>query len=137
MIKSFKSSATLLNKPFDCKISSSVSKEDLSRAVRRVSILSNTLTHQVKFSLKSNNLTLSTTNADVGGEGKEVLECEFDGELLELGYNANYITDILNKIDSEEVIFELSSSVAAGLIYSPNSSKDDFLCLVMPLRLAD
>ena len=114
-----------------------VSKEDLSRAVRRVSILSNTLTHQVKFGVKGNTLTLSTTNADVGGEGKELLECDFAGEPIELGYNANYIADILGKIDGEEAIFELSTSVAAGIVYSPETSKDDYLCLVMPLRLAD
>lgn len=114
-----------------------VSKEDLARAVRRVSILSNALTHQVKFSLKGSSLTLSTTNADVGGEGKEVLECDYSGDDIELGYNANYINDILGKLDGEEAIFELSSSVSAGVIYSPETPKDDYLCLVMPLRLAD
>lgn len=114
-----------------------VSKEDLARAVRRVSILSNALTHQVKFSLKGTALTLSTTNADVGGEGKEVLECDYNGDDIELGYNANYINDILGKLEGEEAIFELSSSVSAGVIYSPEVSKEDYLCLVMPLRLAD
>ncbi len=114
-----------------------VSKEDLARAVRRVSILSNALTHQVKFSLKGASLTLSTTNADVGGEGKEILECDYAGDDIELGYNANYINDILGKLDGEEAVFELSSSVSAGVIYSPNTPKDDYLCLVMPLRLAD
>lgn len=114
-----------------------VAKEDLSRAVKRVSILSNALTHQVKFALKDGSLTLSTTNADVGGEGKEVLECDYNGEAIELGYNANYIHDILNKMDGDEVIFELSSSVSAGVIYTPKTHKDDYLCLVMPLRLAD
>ena len=114
-----------------------VAKDDLSHSVKRVSILSNALTHQVKFSLKSGSLTLSTTNADVGGEGKEVLECDFSGEPVELGYNAIYVNDILNKMDGEEVIFELSSSVSAGIIYTPNTPKEDFLCLIMPLRLAD
>ena len=114
-----------------------VSKEDLSRAVRRVSILSNSLTHQVKFSVNGSVLTLSTTNADVGGEGKESLDCDYTGDAIELGYNANYINDILGKMDSEEVIFELSSSVAAGIVYSPDVSKEDFLCLIMPLRLAE
>lgn len=114
-----------------------VSKEDLARAVRRVSILSNALTHQVKFAIKGGALTLSTTNADVGGEGKEILECDYNGEDIELGYNANYINDILGKIDGEEAVFELSSSVAAGVVYSPDVAKEDFLCLVMPLRLAD
>lgn len=114
-----------------------VTKDDLSRAVKRVSILSNALTHQVKFALKGGNLTLSTTNADVGGEGKEILECDYNGDVIELGYNANYINDILTKMDGEEVIFELSSSVSAGIVYTPKMPKEDFLCLIMPLRLAD
>jgi len=114
-----------------------VSKDDLGGAVRRVSILSNTLTHQVKFGVKKGSLTLSTSNADVGGEGIEVIECDFDGEPVEIGYNATYITDILSKMPGEEVVFEFSSPVAAGLMYSPEVSKEDFLCLVMPLRLAE
>ncbi len=114
-----------------------VSKEDLAGAVRRVSILSNSLTHQVKFSLKENSLTLSTTNADVGGEGKEVIECDYVGEQIEMGYNAMYVNDILAKLDSSEAVFELSSTAAAGLIYNSNLSKDDYLCLIMPLRLAE
>jgi len=112
-------------------------KNDLNSAVRRVSILSNALTHQVKFSVEGNKLTLSTANTDMGGEGMEIIECDYVGEPIELGYNATYITDILGKIESDEVIFELSSSVAAALVYSPEVSKSDFLCLVMPLRLAD
>ncbi|PWB68432.1 DNA polymerase III subunit beta [candidate division GN15 bacterium] len=114
-----------------------VSKEDLASAVRRVSILSNALTHQVRFSLRKGSLTLATSNADVGGEGREALDCDFQGEPLELGYNATYITDILSRTDSAEVVFELSTPVAAGIVYSPDVPKEDFLCLVMPLRLAD
>ncbi|MFQ5471130.1 MAG: DNA polymerase III subunit beta [Gammaproteobacteria bacterium] len=114
-----------------------VSKDVLSGAVRRVSILSNSLTHQVRFSFRDSALTLSTANADVGGEGKEVLECDYSGDSLDLGYNATYVNDILGRIDSEEVIMELSSSVAAGIVYSPEVPKEDFLCLIMPLRLAE
>jgi len=114
-----------------------ISKEELASAVRRVSILSNALTHQVKFTIKDNALTLSTANADMGGEGKEVLECDYVGEDMDIGYNASYITEILSKVDGEEVIFELSSAVTAGVVYSPDIPKDDFLCLVMPLRLAE
>jgi DNA polymerase-3 subunit beta len=114
-----------------------VSKEDLAGAVRRVSILSNALTHQVKFAAQSESLELSTSNADVGGEGKESVSCEYSGDAVEIGYNATYILDILSKIEEDEVIFELSSSVAAGVVYSPAIPKEEFLCLIMPLRLAD
>jgi len=114
-----------------------INKEELASAVRRVSILSNQLTHQVKFSLNDGKLSLSTTNADVGGEGKEHLSCDYDGGDLEMGYNGTYITDILGKIDDDEVVFELSTPISAGIVYGPRMPKEEFLCLVMPLRLAD
>ena len=114
-----------------------VSKDDLGGAVRRVSILSNSLTHQVKFGVKKGTLTLSTSNADLGGEGVELIDCDYEGEPVEIGYNATYITDILARMPGEEVVFEFASPVSAGLMYSPEVAKDDFLCLVMPLRLAE
>ncbi|MFH2035777.1 MAG: DNA polymerase III subunit beta [Candidatus Zixiibacteriota bacterium] len=114
-----------------------ISKHDLNGAVRRVSILSNSLTHQVKFGIKNNSVTVSTTNADVGGEGRESISCDYSGDALELGYNANYITDVLNKMEGDDVIFELTNQVSAGIIYSTEKSKDEFLCLIMPLRLAE
>lgn len=114
-----------------------VSKEELAGAVRRVSILSNALTHQVRFSVRKGSLTLATNNQDVGGEGREVLDCDYTGDPIEIGYNSQYIGDILSRMDSNEVIFELSSPVAAGVVYSQEVPKDQYLCLVMPLRLAE
>jgi DNA polymerase-3 subunit beta len=114
-----------------------IGKGDLAGAVRRVSILSNALTHQVKFSMEKGQVSLSTSNADVGGEGQEVIECDYQGEAIEIGYNATYVLDILSKIDEDEVIFELSTAVAAGVVYGIETPKDDFLCLIMPLRLAE
>jgi DNA polymerase-3 subunit beta len=123
--------------PSDSQKKLTISRNDLGGAVRRVSILSNSLTHQVKFAAKNNTLSISTTNADVGGEGKEAIPCEYSGDAIELGYNANYVGDILSKFDDEEVIFELVNSVSAGVVYSPTVPKERFLCLIMPLRLAD
>jgi len=114
-----------------------VKKDELASAVRRVAILSNALTHQVKFTIKTGSLTLSTANTDVGGEGREQLSCDYKGETLEIGYNAAYVNDILSRMDDDEVNFELTSSVAAGVVSSPGAPKDEYLCLVMPLRLAD
>jgi len=113
-----------------------VSRELLASSVRRVSILSNSLTHQIKFTLGNNKLILSAANVDLGGEAKEELPCEYKNDKMELGYNASYIEDILKQISSEEVVFELSSPVSAGVIYAGDRT-DDYLCLIMPLRLAD
>jgi len=113
-----------------------VSRLLLADSVKRVAILANTLTHQVKFSLRKDMLELSATNADVGGEAMERIPCQYQNEELDIGYNANYVLDILKQLDCEEVRFELMSSVSAATITSPDKS-DDYLCLVMPLRLAE
>jgi DNA polymerase-3 subunit beta len=86
--------------------------------------------------MEKNKLELSATNVDLGGEAKETLPCEYEGERLELGYNANYVIDVMKQMESEEVVFELSTPVAAGVIYA-SDRKEDYLCLIMPLRLAE
>lgn len=115
-----------------------VNKELLSSLVRRVSVLSNSLTHQIKFSLKKDALELSATNAEVGGEAVEVLPCNYKSEVMELGYNASYVLDILKQMDGDEVAFELATPVSAGMVYSAlKEKKEEYLCLIMPLRLTD
>ncbi len=114
-----------------------VNREELAAAVRRVSILSNSLTHQIKLALSTNKLQLSTTNMDVGGEATEAVACDYTGDALELGYNANYVIEILSRLETKDVIFELESPISAGLVYGADTKKEDFLCLIMPLRLAE
>ena len=115
-----------------------VNKELLMSTVRRVSILSNTLTHQIKFSLKKDNLELSSANFDLGGEAKETISCDYAAEPMDMGYNASYVLDVLKQIDGDEVIFELGTPVSAGMIYSSEKKEgEDCLYLLMPLRLAE
>lgn len=115
-----------------------INKDLLSTTVKRVSILSNLLTHQVKFSLKKDNLELSSANFEMGGEAKEKIPCDYKNEDMDIGYNALYIQDVLKQLDGDEVLFELSSPVSAGVVYSPQKKEDeDYLCLIMPLRLVE
>lgn len=110
----------------------------LAAAVRRVAVLSNSLTKQVKFALSGNTIELSATNQDVGGEARETIPCEYKGEDLEIGYNANYVLDMLKNFDAGNVVFELATSISAGLVRAADDpDKEKYLCLVMPLRLAD
>jgi DNA polymerase-3 subunit beta len=111
---------------------------ELTGGVRRVSILSNSLTRQVKFSLSKDTLELSATNQDVGGEAREKIPCNYSGEDIEIGYNAGYVLDILKNLQSEKAEFSLSTSISAGVIKACDGPiKDNYLCLIMPLRLAE
>ena len=113
-----------------------VNREILSTSVKRVSILSNAITHQIKFSMKKDRIILSALDQEIGGEAKEEIEAEFIGEPMDIGYNAQYLLEILSHIESENVIFELSTPTTAGLIYPTDQKEnEDYLCLIMPLRL--
>jgi len=113
-----------------------VNRSQLIDSVRRVAILANSLTHQVKFSISKDSLELSATNVDVGGEASEKIPCQYDSESFEVGYNANYVIDVLKQVDGEDAKFTLASPVAAAII-TPTSESCDYLFLLMPLRLAE
>ena len=118
-------------------------REEFLQALDRVSVFSDSLTRQVKLSLRPNKVTLIVQTPDQG-EATEELEAQYAADDLDIGYNATYLLDILRTIDCEEVEVRLNTPVTAGLIApapvpDPKSAKshEDLLCLVMPLRLAN
>jgi DNA polymerase-3 subunit beta len=115
-----------------------VERELLQASVKRVSILSNTLTHQVKFSVKKDDLELSATNFDFGGEARESMKVSYQNDDMDIGYNANYVIDVLKQIDDDEVRFELNNPTTAAIIKPEKPAEhEECLFLVMPLRLMD
>lgn len=122
--------------PLDNEKTVTLNRETLLASVRRVALYSSTTTHQIRFSVKNNELRIAAEDIDFGGEAREKMACKYSGEELEIGFNSNYVTDILAHIDADEVAFKLSTPVRAAII-SPTSQKEneDLLMLVMPVRL--
>ncbi len=115
-----------------------VSNEPFASSVRRVSVLSNAVTHQVKLEIESGKMELSTKNDDIGGEARDSLEIRYEGESIVAGYNANFLTEILRRIDSDEVLIELETSKTACIIRPVGEQGTDaYLYLIMPLRLSE
>ncbi len=112
-----------------------ISKEMLLPAVRRVSILSSAHTHQVRMRIRKNQVELSAASPEIGGEAREVIPANYSQEELDVGYNANYLMEILRKIESDEVVFELHNAVTAALVRpGKQDQSEDYFCLLMPLR---
>ena len=113
-----------------------VNRDLLSASVRRVAIFSNTITNQIRMSLSANKVDIQSEDIEFGGEARETVESEYRGPDLEIGYNANYLLDILRHVDTDEVIFELKDPTSAALIYpSVQNEDEDLLMLLMPIRL--
>ena len=114
-----------------------VARSEFIAALRRLSILSDTVTRQIKLSLKPGQVELSVSTADVG-EGQETLAVEYEGDELAVGYNAAYLLDALKTMDSPEVLVQLDTPTSPGVLAPVTQEKDeDLLCLVMPLRLPE
>ena len=112
-------------------------REELVGALRRISVLSDNVTRQIKLGLKPERVELSVSTADVG-EGKESLGVEYTGDELAVGYNAAYLLEALRTIPTDSVELRLNTPTSPG-IFVPAEQEDgeDQLCLVMPLRLPD
>ncbi|MBN2410792.1 DNA polymerase III subunit beta [candidate division KSB1 bacterium] len=111
-------------------------RELLVSTLRRVSIFSSTLTYQVRFVLEPKEITIHSEDIEFGAEGKESMPASFSDEWMQIGYNSNYLMDILRHIDDENVVFEVKDSSSAAIIYPEKQEKDeDLLMLIMPIRI--
>jgi DNA polymerase-3 subunit beta len=112
-------------------------REELMSAVRRVSLLADSKTHKVKMNLSKSGIRLTASTPDLG-EAEEEVPASYTGDDMVIGYNASYILDVLKGTDSDEVRFELGSAVGASIL-KPVAEPDNetYVCLVMPLRLAE
>ena len=112
-----------------------VSKDLLASATKRVSILSDALTHQVIFSVSKDKLTLHVTTQDLG-EAREELEATYSEDEMEIGYNAAYVQDILRTMEGDDIAFHLDKPDNAGMVMPVDQGGDlKHLCIVMPLRI--
>ena len=112
-----------------------VEVDRLLPTVRRVSILSSSYTRQIRLKLDDSSIELSAASPEIGGEAHEQIPASFDGEKMEIGYNAQYLMEILRKMDTQTVRFELNNNMTAALL-KPDQAEEgkDYFCLLMPLR---
>jgi DNA polymerase-3 subunit beta len=112
-----------------------MNKERIYGCLRRVSTMASERVEGVKLSLKKNSVELSSYHQDFG-DAKEEVEVVYEGPPLEIGFNARYLIEVLNVIDTEEVIMELKDEGNPGII-KPLSSIEpsDQLCIIMPMRI--
>lgn len=105
-------------------------------SLRRVVIYANKTTHQVRLKIAGSELHISSEDLDFSNEAHERLSCQFDGEDMEIGFNAKFLIEMLNNLDCEEVQLEMSTANRAGLLTPLVSEEnEDVLMLVMPVML--
>ncbi|HEU5169585.1 MAG TPA: DNA polymerase III subunit beta [Gemmatimonadales bacterium] len=112
-------------------------KAALTAALRRMSIVASDQTHRIRMAFASGTCKLSVQTPDLG-EAQEEVTVAYDGDPLEIGFNAAYLLEILKYIPTDEVRMTFKAPERAATV-EPVGWDDpaSFLALVMPLRLVD
>ena len=109
-----------------------LSRDALTQAVRRVSIVASDRNHSVRFSFEADHVVLSAHNVDLG-DAREELPAELSGTPMETGFNVKYFQDILSATQGDRVVLELGAPLDPCIVRIPG--RDDVLFVVMPMRL--
>lgn len=112
-----------------------VDRKVLEAAVRRMAVVASDQTHRVKMSFESDRVHFDVMTPDLG-EAHDELELSYDGEGLQIGFNANYLLEVLRNMPPGDVKLAFKSAERAATV-TPANDDLDYLCLVMPLRLVD
>lgn len=113
-----------------------VKRNDLLSTIKRMLLFSSSSSKQVKFSISKNNIVISAEDIDIGSNALENILCEYNGEQMDIGFNTQYVYDILTHIEDEEVLFKLHSPTKACIIEPGKKQEgEDIMLLLMPVRL--
>ncbi len=122
--------------PIDNPYKLTVNKNDFQNALRRVSVFSNKSTNQVALTITGSELQLAAQDVDFSFEGNERMACQYDGEDLQIAFNAKFLIEMLSAAETDDVVIELSTPTKAGIIKPTEADEnEELLMLVMPLML--
>lgn len=105
-------------------------------SLSRVAIYANKTTHQVRLKIEGTELNISSEDIDFSNEAHEKLNCAYEGENIEIGFNARFLIEMLRNLSCEEVSLEMSTPNRAGLLLPQGGDEnEEVLMLVMPVML--
>ncbi|MGV3624691.1 MAG: DNA polymerase III subunit beta [Archangium sp.] len=101
-------------------------------ALKRIALLSADKSSAVKLSLSENLLRITANNPELG-EAKDDIEVAYRGPSLTIGFNARYILDVLQALETDEVTLELGDEHSPGVVHAPGDKS--YTAVVMPMRV--
>ncbi len=109
-------------------------RAELTTALTRVSLLANERSRAVRLAVKDGKAELTSRNPEMG-DASEVLNLDYRGEDIEVGFNAKYLLEFLAAVGTEKVRFELKDELTQGLMRPVGDDQGQYTYVVMPMRL--
>lgn len=117
--------------PTEFKFLASFNRDELVRAIERVSVMSDDRTHLVKMHFEEDNLQITANTPDVGRAQEEV-PVSFEGQPLDVAVNVRYILDVLQRLSVEQCRLEMTGSLKPLILKGVGD--DQYKYLLMPVQ---
>lgn len=111
-----------------------IDRAELNDAVRRVSQLADQRSHAVKLSVSEEGIEISASSPEYG-EAKEVIEKEYKGETIAIGFNSTYMLDFLAAAADGPISIELKDEQSAGQMRPVSDESGRYRYIIMPMRI--
>ena len=118
--------------PAEKGISVTLERESFLHALKRMSVVSSERYGGVILSFSEGKVTLNSTNLDVG-EATEEIDIAYSGEIIDSGFNVNYLIDAISVINKDNILFDVGVGLKPSMI--KQDEDDSYLCIIMPLKI--
>ncbi len=114
-------------------------RNSFSNSVRRVSIFSSKTTHQIRLKMAGTELKISAEDLDFSNKADERLQCSYEGDDMQIGFNSRFLLEMLNHLNSNEILLEMSLPNRAGILTPIDGLEEgeEITMLVMPVMLSN
>lgn len=116
-------------------------RQTFLNTLRRVSIFASQSTHQVRLSMAGSVLQMGAEDIEFSNKASESMPCEYEGNPMEIGFNARFLMEMVSNLSCERIQIEMSHPSRAGIITpihdDEEEHKEEILMLVMPVMLAN
>ena len=115
-----------------------VNRESLLNAVRRVALFASKASQLVKFNISMTQILMGAQDLDYATSAEERVECDYKGNDMTIGFNSEYMLEVLANIKGDDVKIELSDPARPGL-FSPLEQQEgeDVVMLQMPMQVIE
>lgn len=107
---------------------------EFAKAVKRAAIVARDNANRVVLETEGAQLVLSAESGTVGSMRDEI-EVAREGDDIQIAFNAKYLNDVLNIIETEGVVLELSEPLRPGILRPIGDNAGDYLCVLMPMQV--
>ncbi len=107
-------------------------RSSLTAALRRVAVMAEERNKPVKLALSPGSLKVMASSQELG-EAEEILEVEYAGEEMVIGFNSRYLLEAMAALDKDQVLFEIKDAQSPGVIKS--AEDEGYCCVIMPMRI--